>query len=297
MKRDVYPYQKHASDEDVLRKLELIKDGKITRGAILLLGNNPDSFFPSAFLKMGRFRSPTHIVDDREVHGTLIQQLDGAINWFRERLETEYIISDKPEREVRWEYPLKAIREAVSNSLCHRDFNNLAHNQIRLYDDRLEIWNPGNLPPGLTTEALFHEHDSIPRNRRIADAFFYSGLIERWGSGTLRMVEELAAVNLPSPQFISEPGRFKVIFYKELITDDYLKKLHLSKRQLDAIAYIKEHGSISNTTYQTLAGVSKRTATRDLSLLKEKGILEIEGITGKGSVYKLKGVKGAIKGP
>lgn len=54
--------------------------------------------------------------------------------------------------------------------------------QIRLYDDHLEIWNPGNLPPGLTPEALFHEHDSIPRNRRIADAFFYSGLIERWGS-------------------------------------------------------------------------------------------------------------------
>ncbi len=283
------PIPEHASDEDVLRKLELIKDGKITRAAILLFGNHPDAFFPSAFLKIGRFRSPTHILDDREVHGTLIQQLDGAINWFRERLETEYIIIDKPEREVRWEYPLKAIREAVSNSLCHRDFNSLAHNQIRLYDDHLEIWNPGNLPPGLTSEALFHKHDSIPRNRRIADAFFYSGLIERWCSGTLRIIEELTAVNLPLPQFISEPGRFKVIFHKEFINKEYLKKLHLSKRQMDAIAYIKEHGDISNTEYQSLTGVSKATATRDLNLLKEKGVLTLEGTTGRGEVYRIKG--------
>ncbi len=245
---------------------------------------------------MGRFRSPTHIVDDREAHGTLIQQLDEATSWFRERLETEFVITDRPEREVRWEYPLKAIREAVINSLCHRDFNSQAHNQIRLYDDRLEIWNPGGLPAGLTPNDLFHEHDSMPRNRRIAEAFFYSGLIERWGSGTLRIAEELAAVNLPPPQFISEPGRFKVIFNKELLTEDYLKELHLSKRQLDAVFYVKEHGSISNTIYQSITGVSKSTATRDLNLLKNKGIFELEGVTGKGSIYKLKGVIKGSKG-
>ena len=65
---------------------------------------------------MGRFRSPTHIVDDREIYGTLSQQLDGAMSWFRERLETEFIISGEPARDVRWEYPLKAIREAIINA-------------------------------------------------------------------------------------------------------------------------------------------------------------------------------------
>lgn len=177
----------------------------------------------------------------------------------------------------------------VINSLCNRDFNNSAHNQIRLYDDRLEIWNPGSLPPSLTPEALFHEHDSVPRNRRIADVFFYLGLIERWGSGTLRMVEELADHHLPSPKFISEPGRFKVIFYKEFINEDYLKTLHLSKHQLSAIAYVKEHDSISNGEYQTLTDVSKRTATRDLNILKEKGIFNLDGTIGRGSIYRLKG--------
>lgn len=293
------PIPNRASEEEVLRKLGLIRDNKPTRAALLLFGNNPQYFFPSAFLKMGRFRSPTHIVDDRESYGTLNQQLAGAMSWFRERLETEFIITGQPERDVQWEYPLKAIREAVTNSLCHRDYTSLAHNQIRLYDDHLEIWNAGSLPTALTPEALFQEHDSIPRNRKIADAFFVAGLIEQWGSGTLRIVEELETANLPAPKFISEHGRFRLVLYRQPFTEEDLKKLELSKRQLAAIAYVKEHGSISNTEYQKLTGMSKRTASRELNELKEKNVLTSEGTTGRGTVYRLKTqrAKGAIKGP
>jgi ATP-dependent DNA helicase RecG len=283
------PIPVRASDEEILKKLELILDNKPTRAALLLFGHSPQSFFPSAFLKMGRFRSSTHIVDDREAYGALGQQLDGAMAWFRERLETEFIITGQPAREVRWEYPLEAIREAVINSLCHRDYTSSAHNQIRLYDDHLEIWNAGSLPAGLTASALFQEHDSIPRNRKIANAFFFAGLIEQWGSGTLRMVEELEAANLPSPRFISELGRFRLVFYRQ----DFNKKSEFSKRQLLAIEYVKNHGSISNAEFQSLAKISKSTATRDLNLLKESGILISEGVTGRGTVYKLKGSKGS----
>lgn len=149
--------------------------------------------------------------------------------------------------------------------------------------------NPGSLPAALTPEALFSEHDSMPRNRKIAEAFFYAGFIERWGSGTLRMAEELQAAKLPPPEFLSESGRFLVIFYKESLTEERLRKMELSVRQIKAVFYVKEHGSISNTEYQQLAEVSKRTATRDLNVLKSKDILMIDGSTGKGTVYKLKG--------
>ncbi|HEX4044920.1 MAG TPA: ATP-binding protein, partial [Gammaproteobacteria bacterium] len=266
----------------------LMRNELPTRAALLLFGKNPNAFFPSAFLKIGRFRSLTHIVDDREVHGALPKQLDEALNWFRERLETEFIIKGKAEREVHWEYPLNAIREALVNVLCHRDYTSLAHSQIRLYDDHLDIWNAGSLPPALTPEVLFQEHDSMPRNRKIADAFFYLGFIERWGSGTLRIVEELLAAKLPAPQFISESGRFRVTFYKEFLTEEHLKKIGLSKRQIKAVSYAKEHGSISNSEYQEIAKVSQRTATRDLNFLKLKDIFISEGSTGRGTLYKLK---------
>jgi ATP-dependent DNA helicase RecG len=85
------------------------------------------------------------------------------------------------------------------------------------------------------------------------------------------------------------PGRFKLIFYKELLNTAQLRKMGLSERQIQAIAYVKEHGSISNMEYQLLAKVSKSTATRDLNLLKDKEIPSSEGITWRGIVYKLKG--------
>lgn len=282
------PIPEQSSGYEFLRKLELIQGEIPTRAALLLFGKNPESYFPSAFLKMGRFRTPTLIVDDREAHGALLDQLDEAMGWFRERLETAFVISGKPERDVLWEYPLSAIREAVTNVLCHRDYTGPAHSQIRLYDDHLEIWNAGGLPPSLTPDLLLREHDSIPRNRKIAEAFFYAGLIERWGSGTTRMAAELDTAGMPLPEFTSEPGRFRLTFHRELFTEDHLKNMGLSERQLLAVAYVKEHETISNTEYQKIAGVSKSTATRELNELKTKNVLVAEGAGGRGTIYRLK---------
>lgn len=281
------PVTEQVTGYEFLRKIDLIQNTIPTRAALLLFGRNPERHFPSAFLKLGRFRSPTHIVDDREAHGSLIDQLDGTMAWFRERLSTEFAFTGKPQRDVHWEYPLNAIREAVINVLCHRDYTSAAHSQIRLYDDRLDIWNSGSLPPPLTPELLLGEHDSIPRNRKIAEAFFYMGLIERWGSGTTRMASELQKEGFPKPRFESNAGRFKVTFFKQIVKEQHIEKYGLSERQLLAIQYIKDHGSISNAEYQTITGVSDRTALRDLKELKQKEILISAEGTGRGIVYRL----------
>lgn len=282
------PVPESAQDGEFLRKMDLIRDETPTRAALLLFGKNPESYFDSAFLKMGRFRSPTLIVDDREAHGTLFDQLNEATNWFRERLETAFVISGKPQRDVVWEYPLSAIREAVTNILCHRDYTSHAHSQIRLYDERLEFWNAGGLPPSLTPDLLLREHDSIPRNRKIAEAFFIAGLIERWGSGTTRMAAELEEAGMPLPTFTPEPERFRLTFHREVFAADRLKNMGLSERQILAVAHTKTHETISNAEYQTITGVSKRTATRELNELKEKNVLVVEGVGGRGTVYRLK---------
>lgn len=280
------PVPEQTSNKDLLRKMDLVRDGQPTRAALLLFGKKPESYFPAAFVKLGRFRSPTIIVDDREVHGALLDQLEDIMSWFKERLETAFEISGKPERDVLWEYPLGAIREAVINVLCHRDYTGSAHSQIRLYDDRLEIWNAGGLPSGLTTDMLLDEHDSIPRNRKLADAFFAAGLIERWGSGTTRMAAELKEAGMPPPEFNSSNGRFRLIFHRQLFTEARLKDMGLSERQIFAVNHALEHGMITNSEYQIIAGVSKRTATRDLNELKSKGIFIIEG-GGHATVYRL----------
>lgn len=287
------PLPENVSEVECLRKMELIKDGVPTRAALLLLGNHPESFFSSAFIKMGRFRSLTHIVDDREIHGPLFGQLEGAMGWFRERLETEFIITGKLQRDVRWEYPLDAVREALINLICHRDYTSQAHSQVRLYDEHLVFRNAGGLPHSLTPEMLLHEHDSMPRNRQIADAFFYAGLIERWGSGTTRMAEELEAYGSTTPTFNSEMGGFQLTFYKPRAVEisEAVTKVAdkgLSDRQIKAIDYVKEHGSITNSEYQAITGISRRSASRELNELTAKGILHAENIAGRGAKYTLK---------
>ncbi len=111
-------------------------------------------------------------------------------------------------------------------------------------------------------EILLAEHDSIPKNRKLAEAFFYMGLIERWGSGTIRIASELQTAGHPLPKFESQSGRFQVTFFKQL-SILFLREQGLSERQILAIQYLKEHDNISNAEYQSLTQTSKRTSSRE----------------------------------
>lgn len=283
------PIPEGTSEREFLEKLELLKDDHPTRAALLLFGKQPTSYFPSAFLKIGRFRSPILIVDDREVEGTLLEQVDEAMSWFRERLQTKFVITGKPQRDVIWEYPLEAVREAIINAICHRDYASPINIQIRLYDDRLAVWNPGGLPFPLTPADLLHEHASIPRNRKVAEAFFYVKLIEQWGSGTTRMAAALQEAGLPAPEFdVSTAGLFRLNLHQDPFTEERLQSLGLNERQKRAVIYVREHGKIGNTEYQHMERVSERTASRDLAVLVQLGILAPSGPKGRGVVYSLK---------
>ncbi|WP_461863915.1 ATP-binding protein [Thermococcus sp.] len=119
----------------------------------------------------------------------------------------------------------------------------------------------------------------------------YAGLIERWGTGTFKMVRLCLEKGLPEPEFREEAGGFVVLLRKDIYTEDYLRKLGLNERQIKAVLYVREKGRISNKEYQGLFGVSKPTASRELDSLVRKGILERVGVTGRGTYYVLKGSK------
>jgi ATP-dependent DNA helicase RecG len=190
------PVPEGTTEIEFLERLNLLDNGIPTRAALFLFARDLGKHFPAAYVKLGRFRSPTLIVDDRRVDGSVMRQIDECMIWFRERLQTEFVITGAPQREVVWEYPLEAVREAVVNAVCHRDYRSNTNAQIRLYDDHLELWNPGELPASLTADDLLRDHDSVPRNRLLADCLFYCGLIENWGSGTMRMAEALTVAGL-----------------------------------------------------------------------------------------------------
>ena len=288
----------------VLEKLELIKENKPTWAALLLFGKNPQSPLTQATVHCGRFKGKTKIIDDRLISGTIVHQIDEVMDFIRKNINVEFVITGKPQRDEIWDYPLEAIREAVINAICHRDYSDSSDIQIKIYDDSIHIWNPGGLPFDLTIDDLLDpSHSSKPRNKLIAQIFYDLTLIERYGSGIQRMISECIKAGLPEPLIDEKFGGFSITFSTNIFTETYLNEFGLNERQLKAVQYVKENGKITNNEYQKLNNISKRTATRDFEVLIKKDIITQFGITGKGTEYTLKrgqrgqrGHKGVIKG-
>jgi ATP-dependent DNA helicase RecG len=150
---------------------------------------------------------------------------------------------------------------------------------LRVYDDKMELWNPGRLPEELTIEKLKSRHSSYPRNPHIAEVFFKAGYIEAWGRGTTTMTAECLEFGLPEPRLEEDQGGLRVTFRKDIYTEENLINLDLNDRQIKAIMIAKESGYITNLQYQKEFGVTDRTALRDLNNLVERKFFFSSGST------------------
>ena len=173
----------------ILQKLNLLENGKLTRAGILLFGKNPKRYWTSAYIKVGKFLTNTDIISSDDVEGNLFEQVEKTI----ELLRTKYLISkirfEGIYRKEELEYPEEALREAIINAVIHRDYIG-AHTQLKVYTDKIILWNDGSLPNEIKIEDLKKDHHSKPRNELLADVFFKAGLIEAWGRGTIKITDE-----------------------------------------------------------------------------------------------------------
>jgi len=273
---------------EVLEKLELLYQKQLSRAAVLLFGKRPQKFLLSAEIRCARFKGtePLHFIDMKVIEGNIIDQVPAAMDFIQRHISmSAEIVPTQLERLERWEYPLDALREAIINAACHRDYQDRGHVQIRIFDDRLEVWSPGLLPPEITLADLNQPHNSRPRNHRIARAFFLNGYIEHWGTGTLRMIQLCKEAGSPKPEFAEMSGCFVVTFRKSRIDKKYHKAAVPIERQQQIIDYIRKNGRITGQNYAQLIDISKRTANRDLATLVKKGILRQVG-KGKFSYFE-----------
>jgi len=259
---------------EVLKKLELVRSNKPTWAAILLFGKNPQSFLFQATVHCGRFKDETIIIDDELIEGSITGQIDKTIDFVKKHLKIRFEITGEARRKEIWEYPLDAIREAIINAVCHRDYTEPSDIQIRIYEDELIIWSPGELPLGISLEDLYKPHKSVLRNRLIAQVFFDIGFIERWGTGIGRMISACKNQNLPEPKFEEYQG-FRVIFRKDVYTEEYLRSLGSNERQIKAVKYIKEKGKITLREFRKLCPeFAERTLRKDLEGIVKLDILK-----------------------
>jgi len=280
-------FEEDADIKTIFEHLKLSVKGKLTNASIILFGKDPQKYFINAVLRIVRLKNQTTIVGDRLITGNLFNQVIYGEEAIKNFINVRYEIK-KLEREEIWEYPLPAIREALINSLIHRDYFRFnVQTQIKIFDDYIWFYNIGGLPEGITIEELKKPHSSVPRNPLIVHIFYLAGLIEEVGSGIGRIMDSLKLQDLPEPEFKEEMGGFSVRFYKDICTEENLRKRGLNERQIKAVMYVKQRGKITNKDYQELNNVKERMATIELAKLVEKGILRKSGTTGKGTFYTI----------
>lgn len=277
-------------NEHIIENLQLSENNYLKRAAILLFHKNPENFITGAYIKIGYFKSDTELIFQDEIHGNLFTQIETAINLLFTKYIKAIISYEGIHRIETYEYPKDAVREALLNAISHKDYSSGIPVQISVYDDKILIWNEGQLPENWTIKNLLKKHSSKPYNPDIANAFFRSGYIESWGRGTIKIIENCFEAGLPKPEFVYEANDFWVIFKKDNFNGKYLKLKGLNNRQIKAVQFIKLNMQISNKEYQKLLDVSKATATRDLKELTEKyKLFERKGAVGAGTIYKLIG--------
>lgn len=279
------------TNEQLLENLELTEGKYLKRAALLLFHPKPEKFVTGAYIKIGYFENEADLIFQDEVHGNLFEQIEKTLDiLFTKYIKAIVSYENGINRIETYEYPKEAVREALLNAIAHKDYSGLTPIQIRIYKDKIMIWNEGHLPENWTVSNLLKSHSSRPFNPDIANTFFRSGYVESWGRGISKMNELCVAEGLPKPTYIAESSDFWVVFRKDIYYTEYLQTLGLNDRQVKAVLYAKDKGKITNSDYQTLNDISKRTATTELTELADKfKILTKTGTSGAGIYYKIVG--------
>jgi ATP-dependent DNA helicase RecG len=248
---------------------------------------------------MARFKGTNKLgdfIDNQQLYGNSFRILSEADAFLRRHLPiASFFKPDQFKRIDKPALPVLAVREALINAICHRDYSDLYTDiSFAVYDDRLEIWNSGTLLKNLTVDNLKHKHESILRNKLIANAFYVRGWIEKWGSGTNKMIDLCNEDSIPEPSFEEYSGGFSVMFrFKEpiSITQQVASLVQsLSIRQEEILIVIRTHKSanIQQIIKELKDPPSQRMVQKDLHVLRAQGLIDLKGI-GKMRRWELKG--------
>ncbi len=271
---------------ELLRGFGLIHDDRLLRAAVVLFGRSDrvSAEYPQCMLRVAKFDGTSRtddFLDNRQFHGHAFSLLRSAERFFRENLPIAGRV--EPDRFQRVDeplYPPAALREALANAICHRDYT-IGGGSVgaAIYDDRLEVTSSGPLHFGFTAEALFQPHESMPWNPLIAQAFYLRGIIEQWGRGTIKMRELTTGAGLPAPEIEDAGGGVTVRFRHGTYVPRRVER-EVTERQRAILTLLAESGTglALGEIVQRVGNSSNWWQIRDdLSILRALGLATVEG--------------------
>lgn len=259
----------------LFEKLNLYDGNFLKRAAVLLFGKNPQKHYVQSHSKIGKFLSETDLQSSDIIEVNLIEQVDKIMDVLRLKYLKSYISYEGVHRREQLEYPYQAIREAVINALIHRDYTNTSNLQIKIYDDKLVIYNGATLSEEVPVDLFDKPHQSKPFNPVMAAVFYKCGFIESWGRGTLNIINESLSYGQPTPTFEYEWTAVKVTFYhsKIVISDQVSDQVSGRDKAILEYCILSRYAQ----EIMELIGIKHKTHFRQ-SILKpliDKGYLEL----------------------
>ena len=288
----------NVSNDVLFRNLRLYENDYLTRSAIMCFHPDPETWVQCAYIKIGFFAdNDADILYQDEIHGSLIMQVEKAMDLIYTKYMKALISYDGIYRNETFFFPKAAFRELLLNAVIHRDYLKPTPIQIKIYEHKIRIWNYGKMPVEVPVEKLFEPHSSEPRNPGIANVFFKAGYVESWGRGyknitdickerraVLPVPEEnsggLVVECLPSEEYLlAEKNKGKI--EPELIDDSSNEKSSpksspksSSKSSQRIFELIKGNPSLTTQQIADELGISKRAVLKNLSKMKDKVIHE-----------------------
>lgn len=263
--------------------------GQLKNGAVLLFAKDPQKFHEQAITRCLMFKgtNKTYILDDKVFTGNLVKQYTNAIAYLQQKLNLNYLIEGSgPRREV-LEIPEEAFREGLVNALCHRDYYEKgAVTHVEIFDDRVEISNPGGLVHSIAREDFGKK--SLSRNPLIFGLFQRMDFVEKVGSGITRIRDEMQNAGLPAPVFSLE-GIFTAKFYRPVDFEKFMSthwEPFINNIQCVILREIHRNNNISKRELGEIVNLSKTGIDNHIARLKELGILEREG-SDRGGNWKI----------
>jgi ATP-dependent DNA helicase RecG len=288
-KRTQNDYLKDRTIEDFLLNNMLARANgqiKIKNVATLFFAKEPNKWFLQNEIRIAKFEGtkPINVVEQKDFRLDPIENIEKSLLFIREHISKRFIIKDNSAKRVEIEeYPHTVLREAIVNAVVHRDYFSYDAIQVNIFEDRMEISNPGGLAEGLTKE--FFGKRSVRRNpityRLLRDCGFVEGL----GMGVPKMINEMRKVGLKDPRFQFEGGFFTVTLTNAKATAKPIEKMQdLNSRQLNAIEYLHQNKTIKSKTYANMNNVSLPIAIKELNeMVKFKYIKKVGNY--KGAYY------------
>ncbi|WP_429884715.1 RNA-binding domain-containing protein [Geoalkalibacter halelectricus] len=264
-----------------LEKLKFIVNNQPTWGALLLFAEHPLRHH----IHIGRFKTPSMIIDDRQITDTLFEAVEQAMKFIVSHISVAFSFDGSLQRKERFAYPLPALREALLNAVVHRDYGNSSDIQIKIFDDRITLFSPGTLYGGLTIQDLQTDtYQSRTRNKLIAEAFYLTNNIEKYGSGFIRIRKELKAY--PEIAFdVAEVGGGVLVTFRQIdgVSKGVGKGVNEGVNRL--FQCIKEMPGARLPELSEKLHVPVKTLERWIKELRDAGLIEFVGAPKTGGYY------------